>query len=103
MEPTPRMSAILPTPATIVQNTIGAIIILISLMNPSPRGRIAAPVAGASAPSATPAAMPIRTWTYKRERRGVRAAGPVRAGAITSAAPRAGHLDRRAREPGADV
>src|SRR3954467_7998742 len=89
------MSAILPTPATIVQNTIGAIIILISLMKPSPSGRIAAPVEGASAPSATPAAMPIRTWTYRRERRGVRAAGSIGAGAITSAAPRGGNLDRK--------
>ena len=33
-------------PATIVQNTIGAISILISLMKPSPRGRMAAPHLG---------------------------------------------------------
>ncbi len=41
-------------PMTTVQKMIGAMIILISLMKPSPKGFIASPVAGKKWPSSTP-------------------------------------------------
>ena len=53
-------------PCTTVQKTTGAMIILISLMKPSPSGFIAAPVSGQIAPRVTPIAMAISTWTYSK-------------------------------------
>ncbi len=60
--PTSFMSPIFAMPTTTVQNTIGAIIILISLMKASPSGLAAVPVSGATAPRMTPTAMANRTW-----------------------------------------
>jgi hypothetical protein len=56
MSPTPA------TPATTVQNTIGAIIILTSLMKASPSGFMATPASGKKCPMATPAT--VATSTY---------------------------------------
>ncbi len=49
-------------PWTTVQKMIGAIIILTSAMNPSPRGLSSAPKVGHSQPATAPAMMPIRHW-----------------------------------------
>ena len=55
------MSPIVAMPATTVEKITGAMIILISLMKPSPSGFMAAPRSGRRAPSNTPAAMPTST------------------------------------------
>jgi hypothetical protein len=52
-------------PVTTVQKMIGAIIILMSLMKPSPSGLNCVAVSGKKCPSSTPIAMAIRTWTYR--------------------------------------
>ncbi len=52
--PTFFMSSIPAIPRTTVQKMIGAIIILISLMNPSPNGFISFPSSGNRKPSSTP-------------------------------------------------
>lgn len=62
--PTFFMSSMPAMPTTTVQKMIGAMIILISLMKPSPSGFIAAPVSGQKWPSSTPAAMAASTWAY---------------------------------------
>lgn len=48
-------------PLTMVQNTIGAIIILTSLTKPSPKGLSAAPNSGQTWPVRTPSMTPIST------------------------------------------
>ena len=53
------------TPTTTVVNTIGAIIILTSLMKPSPSGFMAAAHSGDTNPNSTPSAIPASTWKYK--------------------------------------
>ena len=55
------MSPIVAMPATTVQKITGAMIIRISLMNPSPSGRISAPNSGRSTPTSTPRTMPAST------------------------------------------
>lgn len=50
------------TPVTTVQKMIGAIIILMSLIKPSPNGFIFAPNSGAKCPKAIPMLTAIRTW-----------------------------------------
>jgi hypothetical protein len=50
-------------PLTMVQKTIGAIIIFTSLTKPSPSGLSAAPNSGHQWPTAMPSTSPIRTWT----------------------------------------
>ena len=62
--PTFFMSSMPAMPTTTVQKMIGAMIILINLMKPSPSGFIASPVAGAKWPSSTPITMAVITWTY---------------------------------------
>ena len=52
--PTFFMSSMPAMPTTTVQKMMGAMIILISLMKPSPRGFILAPTSGAKWPSITP-------------------------------------------------
>src|SRR4051794_37302597 len=74
------MSPILAMPTTTVVKMIGAIIILISLMKPSPRGFIAVACAGRSTPSSTPTAMATSTWKYRWAYRGWRAGADVRPG-----------------------
>src|SRR5262249_31835777 len=54
-------------PTTTVVNTIGAIIIFTSLMNPSPSGRMAAACSGETKPKMTPIAIATSTWRYKLE------------------------------------
>ncbi|MCP2056675.1 hypothetical protein ACVIW3_002400 [Bradyrhizobium diazoefficiens] len=61
--PTSRESLMLLMPLTMVQNTIGAIIILTSLTKPSPKGFSAAPNSGQKWPVKTPSMRPISTWT----------------------------------------
>jgi hypothetical protein len=51
-------------PSTTVQKMIGAMIILISLMKPSPSGFMAAPVEGEKAPNSAPHAIATSTWKY---------------------------------------
>ena len=63
MRPTSFISPMCAMPTTIVVKMIGAMSIRISLMNPSPSGRIAAPLSGQKMPTMTPSAMPTRTWT----------------------------------------
>ena len=53
--PTVAALAIEPTPSTIVQKMTGAIIILISAMNPVPTGFSATPTSGATSPRTAPA------------------------------------------------
>src|SRR3989442_12421757 len=65
IRPTSFIAPMCAMPTTTVENTIGAISIFTSLMNPSPSGRMAAPRSGATNPRTIPAAMPIRTWTYR--------------------------------------
>ena len=60
--PTFFMSSMPAIPTTTVQKMIGAMIILMSLMKPSPRGFIAAPVSGKKWPSRTPRTMATMTW-----------------------------------------
>ena len=55
------MCPILAMPTTTVQKMIGAIIILISLINASPRGFSACAVSGNRNPTATPMTMPQMT------------------------------------------
>ena len=55
------MSPIVAMPATTVEKITGAMIIRISLMNPSPSGFIAAPNSGRNAPTSTPRTMPVST------------------------------------------
>ncbi len=62
MRPTFFMSSMPATPVTTVQKITGAMIILISLMKPSPSGCIAAPADGASTPRAMPAITAQMTW-----------------------------------------
>ncbi len=50
-------------PVTIVRKITGAMIILISLMNPSPSGFSASPVAGQKWPIITPSRIATTTWT----------------------------------------
>ena len=50
-------------PLTMVQKTIGAIIIFTSFTKPSPRGLSAAPMSGQKWPTVMPSASPIRTCT----------------------------------------
>jgi hypothetical protein len=50
-------------PAATVQKITGAMIILISRIKPSPSGLSASPTSGHSAPTSTPNATPIKTWT----------------------------------------
>jgi len=59
--PTFFMSLMLAIPCTTVQKMIGAISILIILMNASPNGFICSPSPGLKWPSATPAAIAVRT------------------------------------------
>ena len=61
MRPTSFTSPICAMPTTTVVNTIGAIIILISLMNASPSGRMAAARSGERYPSSAAAAIATRT------------------------------------------
>ncbi len=60
------MSSMPAMPTTTVQKMIGAMIILISLMKPSPSGFIAAPVSGQKCPSSTPMTIAVITWKYRR-------------------------------------
>ena len=55
------MRPICAMPTVIVVKMIGAISIRISLMKPSPSGRIAAPCSGQTTPTSTPSAMPAST------------------------------------------
>ena len=48
-------------PDTTVQKMIGAMIILISLINPSPKGFITMAVSGYKSPSRIPATMAVKT------------------------------------------
>ena len=50
-------------PMTTVQKMIGAIIILMSLMNPSPRGFMASPTPGKKCPSRIPTMIAAITCT----------------------------------------
>jgi len=52
-------------PTTTVQKMMGAMIILISLMNPSPSGFMVVPMSGKKCPSSTPMAMAARTCRYR--------------------------------------
>ena len=61
MRPRSLMSPIVAMPATTVVKITGAMIILISLMKPSPRGFMAAPRSGRRAASNTPVVMPTST------------------------------------------
>src|SRR5262245_28956596 len=54
-------------PTTTVVNTIGAIIIFTSLMNPSPSGRMAAACSGERKPKRTPIAIATSTCRYRLE------------------------------------
>jgi len=63
VRPTFFMSSMPAMPSTTVQKMIGAMIILISLMKPSPSGFICSPSAGAKWPSAMPIAIAVSTWT----------------------------------------
>ena len=65
MRPTFLRSSAPAMPSTTVQKMTGAMIILMSLMKPSPKGFMAAAVAGAKTPSRTPAVMATRTWKYR--------------------------------------
>jgi hypothetical protein len=56
------MSSMPAMPTTIVQKMIGAMIILMSLMKPSPSGFMAAPVSGWKCPSSTPSTIATITW-----------------------------------------
>ena len=58
------MSSMPAMPTTTVQKMIGAMIILISLMKPSPMGFIAEPSSGLKWPSSTPMTMAVMTWKY---------------------------------------
>ena len=49
-------------PVTTVRKITGVMIILTSLMNPSPSGLSARPVSGDSQPIRTPNAIPTSTW-----------------------------------------
>jgi hypothetical protein len=49
-------------PVTTVRKITGVMIILTSLMKPSPSGFIARPVSGHSQPTSTPSAIPTSTW-----------------------------------------
>jgi hypothetical protein len=49
-------------PVTIVRKMTGVMIILTSLMNPSPIGFSERPNSGNAQPTATPSAMPRSTW-----------------------------------------
>ena len=60
--PTFFMSSMPAMPITTVQKMIGAMIILISLMKPSPRGLSDSPTEGAKCPITTPMAMAVMTW-----------------------------------------
>jgi hypothetical protein len=61
MRPTSFISPTWARPVTIVVKTIGPISMRISLMKPSPSGRIAAPVSGQIRPTAMPMAIAKRT------------------------------------------
>ncbi|MNN63318.1 hypothetical protein D3C81_1786890 [compost metagenome] len=63
--PTFFMSSIPAIPITTVQKMTGAIIILISLIKPSPSGFIAVPVSGRKCPSRTPMMMATMTCAYR--------------------------------------
>src|SRR5262245_59359796 len=67
IRPTSRIAPMCAMPTTTVVNTIGAIIIFTSLMNPSPSGRIAAAFSGATNPKNTPIAIATSTCTYRLE------------------------------------
>ena len=62
--PTFFMSSMPAMPTTTVQKMIGAMIILISLMKPSPSGFIASPVAGKKWPRITPMTIAVMTCRY---------------------------------------
>src|SRR6478672_378065 len=68
------MSSIPAMPTTIVQKMIGAMIILISLMKPSPSGFIDSPVAGKKWPRRTPTMIATMTWKYSDFQSGLGAA-----------------------------
>ena len=61
--PTFFMSSMPAMPTTTVQKMIGAIIILMSLMKPSPRGFMLSPMAGQKWPRTTPMITAVMTWT----------------------------------------
>ena len=62
--PTFFMSCMPAMPCTTVQKITGAMIILTSLMKPSPRGFRSTPSLGSKYPSSTPQAMANSTCTY---------------------------------------
>src|SRR4051794_20872231 len=80
------MSPIFAMPTTTVAKMIGAIIILIRLMKPSPSGFIASARVGKNMPRRTPMAIATSTWKYRCEYRGLRR-GP---GCMTIPSPHAG-------------
>jgi hypothetical protein len=61
IRPTLRMSLTPAMPCTTVTKMMGAIIMRMSLMKPSPSGFIAEPAPGASQPTTTPISVPTRT------------------------------------------
>ena len=65
MRPSAALSPMWAMPATNVEKTSGAMIILISLMKASPSGFILAPSSGWKWPSSTPTVTANRTWTYR--------------------------------------
>ena len=58
------MSLMPAMPVTTVQKMIGAIIMRISLMKPSPSGFIFSASGGLNTPSATPSTIATSTWKY---------------------------------------